>query len=85
MARGNRGRGAGYEMRERAIHRCLDEAAKGVEALKAQIKANPDDTDLELDLIREKDKLSNIKCTSPSPVHPPLVKANAKQCSSQPS
>jgi hypothetical protein len=34
-----------------------------VAALRAEVKANRDDTDLELDLLREQDKLSNIKCT----------------------
>jgi hypothetical protein len=52
---------AGYELRDRAIHRCLDAAAGSVAALRAEAKANPDDTDVELDLLREQDKLSNIK------------------------
>lgn len=53
----------GYELRDRSIHRCVEAAMSSVAALRAEVKANPDDTDLELDLLREQDKLSNIKCT----------------------
>lgn len=52
---------AGYELRDRSIHRCVEAAMSSVAALRAEVKANPDDTDLELDLLREQDKLSNIK------------------------
>jgi hypothetical protein len=41
-----------------------------VAALRAEAKANPDDTDLELDLLREQDKLSNIKCAFTCPYFP---------------
>jgi len=55
---------SGYELREKSIQRCLGVSASKLAALKAEQKANPGDTDLELEILREKDKLSNIKCTS---------------------
>lgn len=51
----------GYELRERGIHKCIDENAVNVEQLEEARKKEPRNATLKVDLLTAQKRLSNMK------------------------